>query len=73
MARTPPLGELAMPVRIVRATGSRVCPVELVDALREDWGARVGLVEVPGGHNVMRDAPAETVAAILAFMQPAGG
>jgi lipase len=73
LARTPPLAELGVPVRIVRATGSRVCPVELVDALREHWGASVELVEVPGGHNLMWDAPRETAAAIAAFMQPGGG
>jgi len=68
MARTPPLEELSRPVRVARARESRVCPVELIEAVREGAGELVTDVELPGGHTPMWDAPEETSDAIRRFM-----
>jgi lipase len=72
MARTPPLAPLTRPLRVARAVESHVCPVELVEAVRESAGELLTLVELPGGHTTMWDAPAETAAAIAEFLLPAG-
>ena len=68
LARTPPLEPLAVPVRVARALESPVCPPELVEALAGSAGELLSVVELPGGHTVMWDAPAETAAVIEAFL-----
>jgi lipase len=68
MARTPPLVPLERPVLVARATASRVCPTELVEALQESCGALLTSVELPGGHNMMWDAPGKTAVVIEKFM-----
>jgi len=64
MARTPPLVALTRPVSVVRATGSRVCPAELVAAIAETAGPLLTSVELDAGHTVIWDAPEETAALI---------
>lgn len=71
MARTPPRAPLSVPLRVVRARDSAVCPPELLAAYRELAGERLDSVDVPGGHIVMWDALAETADAIEAFLVPA--
>jgi lipase len=72
MAKTPPLGLLTRPVCVVRATGSRVCPPELVGALAEAAGPLLTSVDLDAGHTVMWDAPEETAALVERSLAAAG-
>jgi lipase len=71
LARTPPLEPLTRPLRVARAVESRVCPPELVEAVSGVAGALLSVVELPGGHTVMWDAPDATAEAIEAFFDGA--
>jgi lipase len=68
MARTPPDTSLQRPIRIARAVQSRVCPPELVQAYRELAGDLLSVVELPGGHHPMWEAPRETADEIERFL-----
>jgi pimeloyl-ACP methyl ester carboxylesterase len=72
MARTPPLVALTRPVSVVRATGSRVCPPELVAAVAEAAGPLLTSIELDAGHTVMWDAPDETAALVARVLTVAG-
>ena len=71
LARTPPQGRLPVPLLVVRAREANVCPPALLAAYRETAGELLDAVEVPGGHIVMWEAPAETATAIESFLTAA--
>jgi len=68
MARMPPVTPLRVPLRIIRAEASEVCPPVLIERYRATAGELLSSVSVPGGHNVMWSAPEETTAAIVSFL-----
>jgi lipase len=68
MSRPPPQQPLPVPLLVARAAQGEVCPPVLLDAYRELAGALLETLELPGGHVVMWDAPAETAAAIERFL-----
>jgi lipase len=69
MAKSPPPFELLrVPTLLVRGAQTDVVPEVLADTYREGVGEQVEVVTVPGGHNVLWDAFAETGDAIAAFL-----
>jgi lipase len=64
-----PSARLTVPVLIVRADKSEVCPPELVDACRAVAGDLVSSVTVSAGHTLMWDAPTATNEAIVSFLK----
>jgi lipase len=72
LAASPPSTRLTVPVLIVRANRSEVCPPELVDAYRAVAGDMLSSVSVTSGHTVMWEAPVATNEAISSFFRPAG-
>jgi pimeloyl-ACP methyl ester carboxylesterase len=67
LATRPPAAPLTVPVLIVRADRSEVCPPELVEAYRAVAGEMLSSVSVASGHTVMWEAPVETNEAISSF------
>jgi lipase len=72
LAASPPSTRLTVPVLIVRADRSEVCPPELVDAYRAVAGDMLSSVSVTSGHTVMWEAPVATNKAISSFFRSAG-
>ncbi len=63
----PPVAEV--PTLLVRAATPLVDATERLAEYEERLGDRVSLVEVPNGHNVLWEAPAETLGAIDSFIE----
>ena len=69
MAKSPPPFELLrVPTLLLRGAQTDVVPEVLAETYREGVGEQVEVVTVPGGHNVLWDAFAETGDAIAAFL-----
>jgi lipase len=72
MASSPPRFEdVRVPTLLVLGERSYLPYDHLLGAHREALGDLLHVVVVPGGHTVLWDAPAETIAAIAAFLQAA--
>jgi lipase len=70
MAKSPPPFELLrVPTLLVRGAQTDVVPEVLAETYREGVGEHVEVVTVPGGHNVLWDAFAETGDAIAEFLR----
>ena len=70
MAKTPPPFELLrVPTLLVRGAQTDVVPEVLADTYREGVGESVEVVTVPGGHNVLWDAFAESADVISGFVR----
>jgi lipase len=69
MARTPPGATLDVPLVLVRATKSDVCPPRLIEMYAERVGPHLSSVEVTGQHTLMWDAADETARAIESFLR----
>lgn len=65
----PPIAEL--PTLVVRPEQQLTDSSEQGSRYREALGERLSVVGVPGGHNLLWESPAETIAAIEDFLGPA--
>lgn len=68
LAKPPPLDAIRVRTLLVRGADSDVVPDVLVAALRDDMGDVLDVVTVPGGHDVLWQAFAETADAIERFL-----
>ena len=64
----PPFEALRVPTLLVRGADSDVVPDVLVDVYADGLGELLRVETVPGGHNVLWDAFAETAGAVAAFL-----
>lgn len=71
LASSPPSARLTVPVLIVRADRSEVCPPELVHAYRSVARDMLSSESVTSGHTVMWEAPVATNEAISSFFRAA--
>lgn len=68
----PPPPVAALPTLLVRPVASAAYGRDQDRRYREQLGSLLSMAAVPNGHNVLWESPAETAAAILAFLAASG-